>query len=119
MDVFEARNRLIDEYREFTTSFVDVRGERVAEHVRHELDAGKQWPEPWISLNSALEPGGRIDELVAHEVDYIMETFPIVNRKDEADSGDFHTERLILEVYDAMQQAMDMGVPHQTPGMTR
>lgn len=65
MDVFEARNRLIDEYREFTTSFVDVRDERVAEHVRHELDAGKQWPEPWISLNPTFEPGGRIDELAA------------------------------------------------------
>lgn len=65
VDVFEARDRLIDDYREFTTSFVDVRDERIAEHVEVELAAGKQWPEPWISLNPTFEPGGRIDELVA------------------------------------------------------
>lgn len=65
VDVFEARSRLIDDYREFTTSFVDVRDERIAEHVRRELDAGTQWPEPWISLNPTFEPGGRVDELVA------------------------------------------------------
>ncbi len=64
MDVFEARDRLINDYREFTTSFVDVRDERIAEHVEAELAAGKQWPEPWISLNPTFEPGGRIDELV-------------------------------------------------------
>lgn len=65
MDVFEARSRLIDDYRDFTTSFVDVRDGRIAEHVDAELAAGKQWPEPWISLNPTFEPGGRIDELVA------------------------------------------------------
>lgn len=65
VDVFEARERLVNDYRDFTTSFVDVRDERIAEHVEAELAAGKQWPEPWISLNPTFEPGGRIDELVA------------------------------------------------------
>lgn len=44
-DVFEARDRLIDDYRELTTSFVDVQDERIAEHEA-ELAVGKQWPEP-------------------------------------------------------------------------
>ena len=65
MDVFKARERLVSDYREFTTSFVDVRNRRIAEHVQAELAAGKQWPEPWISLNPLFEPGGRVDELVA------------------------------------------------------
>jgi len=65
VDVFKARDRLINDYREFTTSFVDVRDERIAQHVEAELAAGKQWPEPWISLNPTFEPGGRIDDLVA------------------------------------------------------
>lgn len=43
------------------------------------------------------------------EVDYIMDTFPIVKRKDEADFGDFRTKRLILEAYDAMLRAVDAG----------
>ena len=43
-----------------------------------------------------------------------METFPIVKRKDVAAHGEYRTKRVILEVYDAMQQAMDSGQPYQT-----
>jgi len=48
------------------------------------------------------------------DVDYIMETFPIVKRKDVAAHGEYRTKRVILEIYDAMQQAMDSGEPYQT-----
>ena len=47
-------------------------------------------------------------------VDYIMETFPIVKRKDEAAHGEYRTKRIILEIYDAMQQAMDSSESYQT-----
>ena len=39
------------------------------------------------------------------DADYIMDTFPIVKRKDEAEYGEFSTKRLILERYDAMTEA--------------
>jgi hypothetical protein len=48
------------------------------------------------------------------DVNYIMETFPIVKRKDEAQFGEYRTRRVILEVYDAMQQAIDTGAPYQS-----
>lgn len=48
------------------------------------------------------------------DVDYIMETFPIVKRKDEAAFGEYRTKRLILEVYDAMAKAIEAGKPYQT-----
>lgn len=48
------------------------------------------------------------------DVDYIMDTFPIVRRKDDAEHGEFRTKRVILEVFDAMQAAMDAGVKYQT-----
>ena len=47
-------------------------------------------------------------------VDYVMETFPIVKRKDLAAHGEYRTKRLILEVYDAMQKAIDTGTEYQT-----
>jgi hypothetical protein len=48
-------------------------------------------------------------------VAYIMETFPIVKRKDEAKwNGDFRTKRVILEIYDAMAEAARTGIPYQT-----
>ncbi|SDP75585.1 Methyltransferase domain-containing protein [Actinopolyspora xinjiangensis] len=48
------------------------------------------------------------------DVDYIMETFPIVRRKDEQAHGEFRTKRLILEIYDAMAEAIRTGEPYET-----
>ena len=59
-------------------------------------------------------------------VDYIMETFPIVKRKDIARTevkdesgevtaeGTYITKDTILEIYDQMQTAIDTGEPYQT-----
>ena len=43
-----------------------------------------------------------------------METFPIVKRKDETRFGEYRTKRVILEVYDSMQHAIDIGEPYCT-----
>ena len=48
------------------------------------------------------------------DVDYIMETFPIVKRHDEAEHGEYRTKRVILEIYDEMTAAIQSGVPYQT-----
>ena len=48
------------------------------------------------------------------DVDYIMDTFPIVKRRDESAHGEYRTKRVILEIYDAMRLAMDTGKPYQT-----
>jgi hypothetical protein len=48
------------------------------------------------------------------DVDYIMDTFPIVRRKDAAAHGEYRTKRVILEIYDAMTKAIDTGIPYQT-----
>ena len=64
MDVFEVREKVIDDYRSFTTASIDIKDARLKQHYQDELDRDRQWPEPWLSLNPAFEPGGRIDELV-------------------------------------------------------
>jgi hypothetical protein len=48
------------------------------------------------------------------DVDYIMETFPIVKRKDIGRYGSFRTKELILQVYDAMAEAERTGRPYET-----
>jgi hypothetical protein len=48
------------------------------------------------------------------DVDYIMDTFPIVKRKDEAAHGEYRTKRLILERYDALAAAAASGSEYQT-----
>ena len=48
------------------------------------------------------------------DVDYVMTTFTVVRKRDEARSGEYRTKRLILEIYDAMATAIETGEPYQT-----
>ena len=48
-------------------------------------------------------------------VSYIMDTFPIVHRKDEEKyDGDYRTKRVIIEIYDEMAEAIRTGAPYKT-----
>lgn len=47
-------------------------------------------------------------------VAYIMDTFPIVRKNDEKAHGEYRTKRVILEIYDAMAEAIRTGKPYQT-----
>ena len=48
------------------------------------------------------------------DTDYIMDTFPIVKRKDEDKFGEYRTKRVVLEIYDEMANAIQNGQPYQT-----
>ncbi len=49
------------------------------------------------------------------DVAYIMETFPIVKKKDEQKyNGAYRTKELILEIYDEMTEAQQVGKQYQT-----
>jgi hypothetical protein len=65
MDVFRVRDRLIDDYREFTGSFVDIHDKNIREHVAERMARGYQWPDPWLSLNPNFASGGTVTDLLA------------------------------------------------------
>jgi hypothetical protein len=51
-----------------------------------------------------------LDALYAHlygltreELDYILDTFPIVRRKDEERWGEYRTKRMVLENYERLE----------------
>jgi len=46
---------------------------------------------------------------------YIMDTFPIVKRKDEAKYGTYRTKDTILAIYDALLEAQRTGQPFISP----
>lgn len=45
---------------------------------------------------------------------YVLDTFPIVKRNDEKDHGEYRTQRVILEIHDAMTDAVRTDKPYQT-----
>ncbi len=48
------------------------------------------------------------------DVDYIMDAFRVWREKEEKQHGEYRTRRVILEIYDEMQRAMETGVAYQT-----
>jgi len=85
----------------------------LAREIAHEPSS---WDEGWREHAIA-----ELDALMFHlfglsreDTNYVMDTFPIVKRKDEAAHGEYRTKRLILEVYDALGEAMKTGKPYET-----
>ncbi len=48
------------------------------------------------------------------DTDYVMEAFPVVKKKDIQQHGTYRTKLTILEIYDAMQRAIETGEPYKT-----
>lgn len=57
------RDRLVRDYEEFVRGFLTIRDARIRAHVEDAVAQGLLWPEAWLSLNPAFEPGGEISEL--------------------------------------------------------
>ncbi|MFH1943245.1 MAG: N-6 DNA methylase [bacterium] len=118
------RRSLIERVLELTYTAYDMKP--FAEDVWAELyrDTSEQpsLPEPYLwDEQRRFLMRSELDAIYFHlygidrdNVDYIMETFPIVKRKDEQKYGEYRTKRVILECYDAMAEAKKTGRPYQT-----
>jgi len=91
-------------------------------HLYLPATADRQWKPARVSEGAVRdETPEELAELKRHfltprdAVAYIMDTFPIVRRKDEKKyDGDYRTKHVILEIYDAMHEAIRTGHPYQT-----
>ena len=68
MDVFDLRNALVSDYRDYTRSFIKIGDCRIRQFVDSHLAGEGFWPQPLLQLNPTFKPGGTIDDLVAEGV---------------------------------------------------
>jgi len=64
MDVFQFRDRLVEDYRRFSTSFTKIQAPDIRSFVAQTYDAGRFWPPPLIQLNPNFVRAGSIEDLV-------------------------------------------------------
>ena len=81
-----------------------------------EIKSLRDTSSPSVQLpNSLLSPSPLTTSLSTYfstprqAVNYIMDTFPIVKRKDEKEYGEYRTKRRILEIYDQMTPIFETG----------
>lgn len=67
-NVFNFRQRVIDDYSEFSRSFTKIRAMDIAAHVNSEYDKQRYWPEPLIQINPNYQRASDVRQLVAEKM---------------------------------------------------
>ncbi len=69
MDAFGVLGKVLGDYQSFVSGgFLNIKDPEVKAKVESEIKNGLLWPEPWLALNPAFEPGGTVSELVDSNV---------------------------------------------------
>ncbi len=82
MDVFDLRDKVINDYGAYVRSFLTIKDERIDKLVREEMEAGFLWPDPRIQLNPSFEPGETLQQLI-YQGELHPECLNIFRKKDE------------------------------------
>ena len=64
MDVFSFRDRVVEDYGQFSRSFTQIKAPDLRDFVDGSYSAGEYWPSPLIQLNPSFVGGGSISSLV-------------------------------------------------------
>ncbi|RDH46487.1 DUF1998 domain-containing protein [Zooshikella ganghwensis] len=62
-NVFDFRDRLVDEYSSFSRSFVSIAAEDIKRLVEQEYSEGRYWPQPLIQINPNYQRKSTVQEL--------------------------------------------------------
>ena len=65
MDVFSFRDRVVEDYGQFSRSFTQIKAPDLQEFVDSSYGKGEYWPSPLLQLNPSFVSGGSIGELVS------------------------------------------------------
>ena len=84
-------------------------------HLYFMADRSGDWLQAHDESNEVLQRLKTSFPRPRDAVAYVMDTFPIVRRKDEQKfNGEYRTKRFILDVHDAMADSIRTGTPYQT-----
>ncbi|MDL1982732.1 MAG: DEAD/DEAH box helicase [Deltaproteobacteria bacterium] len=57
IDIFNIHQKIMDDYKHFVGSFINIKDEKIKEVVENKINQGKFWPEPLIQFNPSFEQG--------------------------------------------------------------
>lgn len=89
IDVFRVHDRIMDDYKSFIESFLNIRDERIRWTVEAEIAGGRFWPDPLIQFNPGYASGGTAEEacdsgLLHPEMRRIFEGYRLYRHQREA-----------------------------------
>lgn len=89
MDILKFHKKLIDNYKTYIQSFLNIKDPSILKFVDSEIDNKKLWPEPLVQFNPTFEKGRLISDLVNEghlnsEIDKIFTGFSLYKHQEEA-----------------------------------
>ena len=63
-NIFTLHKEILDDYKLYIDSFINVADERILNTVKADFDGGNLYPEPLIQFNPSFESGGSVEDLV-------------------------------------------------------
>jgi superfamily II DNA/RNA helicase/very-short-patch-repair endonuclease len=68
LDIFNLRDEVIGDYRQYIESFLKIRDPKLQQFVHRELERGELWPDPLVQLNPSYKTGATVTELIAQNI---------------------------------------------------
>jgi ATP-dependent helicase YprA (DUF1998 family) len=89
MDILNFHKKLIDNYKTYIQSFLNIKDPAILELVDREISNKKLWPEPLVQFNPTFEKGRPLSALVNEghlhsEIDKIFTGFSLYRHQEEA-----------------------------------
>jgi hypothetical protein len=89
MDALTLHSNILDGYKDYIESFIDIRDDDIRCKVEESLRSNKLWPEPLIQFNPSFEKNGSVDSLVMDgtlhkEVGRVFSGFSLYSHQIEA-----------------------------------
>ncbi len=89
MDILNFHKKLIENYKTYIQSFLNIKDPSILKFVDNEIGNKKLWPEPLVQFNPTFEKGRPLSTLVKEghlhkEIDNIFEGFSLYRHQEEA-----------------------------------
>lgn len=106
MDVFQLRNRVVQEYADYTKSFLNILDPVIRDFVHVELDKGRLWPDALVQLSPAYAQSQTVEDLAKAGV-----LHPVCARLFRAPDRDGALRP--LQLYHHQRRAIDLAAQHK------
>ena len=90
MNVFELHKAIMDDYKAYIESFVNISDDRILSKVRDEISNGKLWPEPLIQFNPSFRRAVDLNQLTDVEkiihpaLNHVFKDYSLYQHQEEA-----------------------------------
>ncbi len=64
MDIFDLRDKVVNQYNQYVQGFINIKDDRIKTKVEERIESGLLCPDPIIQLNPSYEEGESIETLV-------------------------------------------------------